>query len=229
MLHFARCCVILCSFVYYVSFIYFGVVTNGQALSSLLSEFSQHFNQLYAQSLIAVNSPHLLSSSLQVTLFEATLSLLRFVVSHVEQVLTGQADKSTQAIGQVWSANDTMQKIPLSNKVAVRRVIMEKISSVKDSTQEFQRIIDLGCTSSEEGVAAAAGDDEGGAGGDSNGGDGGSDGDEDDFDDDMDEEDQYSAIEMPTALRAVSLMSTAHANFKTILQTLTQVGSRAGL
>ncbi len=61
-------------------------------------------------------------------------------------------------MGQVWKLNDDIQKMPMSNKIAYRRCIMERSARIKDTMREFQCLVE---SSSQ---AREAGEGEGGGG-----------------------------------------------------------------
>ena len=118
-------------------------------MSSLLEEFMPHCNRLLVAGQSTIDTHSLLSRSFGANIFESVKCLLQCVISLLQNVLSGEFESSTVTIGQVWAANDNIQKLPITNKAAVRRVIMEKINLIKDTVQEFQRALDLGVDDTE--------------------------------------------------------------------------------
>ena len=49
-----------------------------------------------------------------------------------------QFEKCMAPIGQVWEINDSIQKLPVTNKAAYRRALMSVLKIVKDTHREFQ-------------------------------------------------------------------------------------------
>lgn len=116
-------------------------------------------------------------------------------------------DAVSNGAGVVFKIYDKVQLLPMTNKAAYRRFIMEKMSLVKDSVLEFERYVS-----------------EAEAGGDAGGNRVQVEDQEDDDDDDDDEDDvPYTAKEAATASSCLHLLRCALDALRTCLAVMTLV------
>lgn len=113
------------------------------------------------------------------------------------------------AAGMVLQLSEDLQKIPITNKVAYRRCIMEKCITVKETIEEFQGYLAEREAHLNGEVTAAETQEE--------------DDEDDDEEDDNDERD-YSAEEADSVRRCLLLMTCGQDMLKAALQAITAVG-----
>jgi hypothetical protein len=113
-------------------------------------------------------------------------------------------------VGKVWGTCDETKKLPVSNRAAYRREIMESLSELKDTSAEFSRYME----SSRSTVSDV--EDVGGT----RGGDDYYDDEDEDEDEDEDDIDDfsYSTEELPAISRCIKLIDAASAAIKFFLQ-----------
>jgi hypothetical protein len=138
-----------------------------------------------------------------------------------------------QKTGAVWQACDYIleKKMPVGNRNAMRRDLFTYVKECNETICEFQELIDAGPTMREEDGGE---DEEGGDGGDGSKGEvGGDDGGDDDqlwemFLSGQDEQ-QYTAEEIPVAAACVGLIKSSRGSLNALLKSCEEVGQLLSL
>lgn len=82
-----------------------------------------------------------------ISIYVTHLALVyRSQITHIHSLFvlvhTGKKDMVPPATGMVWKVNEDLQKLPLSNKAAYRRALMEMLSLLKDTVKEFTSYVE---------------------------------------------------------------------------------------
>eukprot|EP00981_Chlorochromonas_danica_P012096 scaffold4451_cov172-Ochromonas_danica.AAC.3 len=171
-------------------------------VDSLLEEVSEHAQTLYNI------FKRCLECSLSHALHDIVFRTVRSVLGHMLDLVKAvkeKADKRTIEgyAGMVLTLSEEAQKMPITNKIAYRRFLMEKCLAIKETISEFQGYVDEAGNAEERGVEEEEEDDE--------------------FDHDEDERD-YTPEEAQKASQCIRLMTVCQDLVKVILGTVTAVG-----
>jgi len=113
-------------------------------LNSLLEELGLQINTLLTKYF------QLLNLSYADCLFSTVSRMIRTLIVHIQELLqtigtiqqTGNNDAMNYIAGMINDISQETSKIPMSNKVAYRRLFMETCLSMKDTIQEFKCYLD---------------------------------------------------------------------------------------
>jgi Grap2 and cyclin-D-interacting len=208
-------------------------IPSEESIREILNEIHGQVGQLMMHYMMTVDYP------LCYPLFSLISTLVRGELSHLADLLkvlaaNEQGNIRNTATGMVWKINDKIQQIPLANKAAYRRHLLEKISVAKDTLSEFEGYL----TSSKEeksGDSRGDGDEEDNEANGDKGKDGDIGGDEgegeedeeddDDFgaDDFADDAEQYGIDAIPVVEKSLKLMNFALESLKAGLNIMTLV------
>jgi len=136
---------------------------------------------------------------------QETVCILVQIKDFIDYIIANNYDNNVNILaGMISERSDSMQKVPMSNKAAYRRSILECISVTKDTVQEFETYIQ-----------------------ESNDNDNNNDNDDNNDDDDMDFGDDdvnYSSTEIITVSKCLTLIKSSLECMKVALAVMTCVG-----
>ena len=109
-------------------------------VSSIAAEMTMNVNSLMGNYMAVIDCSlgdplfHVISRSIRGELLQ-----ILDLVAILSKDEPGNARNSRT--GMVWKTSDQIQQLPLSNKAAYRRFVMERISAVKDTLTEFEEYL----------------------------------------------------------------------------------------
>jgi hypothetical protein len=114
--------------------------TDTHVLQSFLDEFDSHVTSFMEFYVAISNNP------ISWPLFNSITVQVRNQIGHIYDLFECAIFKKNDALpsttGMIWKINEDMQKLPMSNKLAYRRYIMELINRIKETIKEFTEYVD---------------------------------------------------------------------------------------
>jgi hypothetical protein len=112
---------------------------SNSALQSIIVELTQILNMFIHCYFTLIECK--LSRPLFNIITDTVIGVLQHYNDLINKLSIGEFSQANITTGMIWKACENVSKIPISNKIAYRRFILEILSSLKDTVGEFEEYI----------------------------------------------------------------------------------------